>query len=141
VQCYENWLLAVSYLHVTAQLPLDRFSWNVIVLRDAQESVSKTQDWLKSDSNNRYCTWHLMHIYDNLYKNSCWNDKFFRQMVQRKWKHILSSVIFFFQNIVPLSDMKKKKNTKCIVVFLQPQLLHDYAMMLHYAQIACPAAS
>ena len=41
--------------------------WYLMIFR---KSVEKIQVWLKSDKNNGYFTWRLLHIYDNISLNS-----------------------------------------------------------------------
>ena len=75
-------------------LPLDGFWWNLI-FELFRYSFEKIQVSLKSDKKNRYFTSRHVHIYDNISQNSSWNEKYFRQNLWKKPKHILCSIIFF----------------------------------------------
>jgi len=59
-----SFVMSVS-LHGTTQLPLERFSWNLI-LEYFWKSVIKIQVSLKSDRNNRYLTWRPISICHSL---------------------------------------------------------------------------
>ena len=78
--------------------------WYLSVFR---KSVEKFRVSLNSDNNNGYFTWRLIYIYDNIsYISSC-IDKYFRQKLWIKSKHILCSVNFFFENLSFKQIMRK----------------------------------
>ena len=56
--------------HGTTRLPLDAFSWNLIVHNFFRKSVEEIQVSLKSDNKNGYFTWRPEYIYDNISLNS-----------------------------------------------------------------------
>jgi hypothetical protein len=73
-----------------------------------QSSVMKIQASLKSDKNNGYFTRTTMYIYDNILLNSSQNEKYFRQKLQRKSKHIFYIQQLFSKKLCSLwNDMEK----------------------------------
>ena len=73
-----SFIMLSVHLHRTAQLPLDRYSWNLIFESIFWKSVEKIQVSLKSDWNNGYCIWRPRYMYDNISPISSWNEKYFR---------------------------------------------------------------
>jgi hypothetical protein len=60
-----------------------------------RKSVEKMQVSLKFDKNNGYFTWRRLDIFDDISLSCSYNEKCFRQKLERKWKHILCSITFF----------------------------------------------
>ena len=79
--------------HGPTRLSLDGFSWNLI-FENFRKSVEKIQVPLKSNNNNRYFTWRPIYIVYHISLSSSYNEKYFRQKLQRKSKHSLCSVTF-----------------------------------------------
>jgi hypothetical protein len=52
--------------------------------------LKKIKFVLKPDQRNSYFEWRRLYIYDNIWLNSSWNEKCFRQKLYRKSKHTLS---------------------------------------------------
>ena len=62
--------------------------WYLCIFR--KKTVVKTQVSLKYDKNNRYFSWNLIYIFNNISLCSSYNEKCFRQKLYRKSKHTLS---------------------------------------------------
>ena len=62
------------------------------------EHISRTFVSLKSDNNKGYFTWRPAYIHVNISLNSSYNEKLFRQNLQRNLEHALCSVTFFSEN-------------------------------------------
>jgi hypothetical protein len=78
----------------TIRLPLDGFSWNLIIFR---KSVQKIQIPLKPDKNNGYFIWRLVYIYDfNEFFLEC--EVFQKKYVQSIKTHVFCSITFPPQN-------------------------------------------
>jgi hypothetical protein len=63
-----------------------------------KKSVEKIHIWLKSDKNSGYFKLWPTHIYDNISVNSSQNEKYFRQKLYRKSKHIFYAQRHFYDN-------------------------------------------
>jgi hypothetical protein len=63
-----------------------------------QISVMKIQVSLISDKNNGYFTWRPIYIFYHILLNSSLNEKYFRQLLQRKSKHTFYVQELVFQN-------------------------------------------
>ena len=80
--------------NVIIRLPLDGLWWNQ-VLTFSEMSVQKIQVSLKSDNNNRYCTWRPIGIFDHISLISSWNEKCCRQNCREDQNtHFISNNVF-----------------------------------------------
>jgi hypothetical protein len=59
------------------------------------KSAVNVQVSLKSDNNNRYCTWRAIYSFDHISLSSCYNEKCFRQSCKKIKTHILLAVTLF----------------------------------------------
>jgi len=75
------------------------------------KSVYKIHVSFKSDRNNRRLIWTRVYIYDNISLNSSYNEKYFRQNLYRKSKHILCSIIVSSLNPAVCDIMRQKSGT------------------------------
>jgi small-conductance mechanosensitive channel len=65
----------------------------IFYLNIFRKSVEKISVSLKFDKNNGRFTWRRMYLYGISF--STWNEKWFRQKLQRKSKHVFSVQQFF----------------------------------------------
>ena len=68
--------------------------------------VEKIQDSLKSDENNGNFTWRTMYIFDHIWLQLSYNEKYFGWKLYRK--HILCSISFFFRKSCHIWDNMEK---------------------------------
>ena len=72
-----------------------------------RQYVTEIQASFKFDKNNGYSTWKLMYIYNNISLNFSYNQKYFKQKLQCKSKHISCSITFSPKSC-PLRDHVQK---------------------------------
>jgi hypothetical protein len=80
--------------HGTTWLPLDGFSWN-LVLTILQKSVEKIRVSLQSDKKNGYSAWRSLDVFDHISLNSSYIETCFK-VVEKIKTRILRSITFFF---------------------------------------------
>ena len=85
--CPSAWNNLVSSVQIFMKIGIFAF------FRKSDEKILVS---LKSDKNNGFFTWRLMHIYDHISLSFSWNEKHFRHICTENQKHILYSVAFFF---------------------------------------------
>ena len=67
--------------------PTGRIFKEILYLKIFLKYVEKIAVWLKSDDNNRYFTRRPIYIFNHISLISSYNEKCFRQKLQRKSKH------------------------------------------------------
>jgi hypothetical protein len=79
--------------HGTTRLPLDGFSWNLI-LKIFRKSVEKIQVSLKSDKNSGYFTWRTTYFYDRNWPILLTMRNVSHKFVDNIKTHIFGSITF-----------------------------------------------
>jgi hypothetical protein len=79
-----NFVISV-YLHGITRLPMDRFSWNLL-LEGFSKICRENSRLIKSNKGNQCFTWRPMYIYANISLNFQ-NEKCFKWKLYRKFKH------------------------------------------------------
>jgi hypothetical protein len=83
-----------QHRHSATRVPVEGFSWDLI-FEHSSKLCLENSSLLKRDKKNGYFTLKSMYIYISL--NYSQKEKYLRQKLYRKSKHILSSVTFFPQ--------------------------------------------